>query len=73
MKNPNLLDIVLHDASLAIAKAYVGAYNQSSTDITVLDDLMTAFRNVRRHISKDADGNRYGSNVAHRAMQGEAW
>ena len=72
MKNPTLLDLVLHDTSLAIAKAYVGAYNNPGTDITVLDDLMTAFRNVRRHISKDADGNRYGSNVAHRAMQGEA-
>ncbi len=72
MKSPTLLDIALHDASLSIAKAYVGAYNNSTTDITVLDDLMTAFRNVRRHINKDADGNRYGSNVAHRAMQGEA-
>jgi hypothetical protein len=72
MKNPTLLDLVLHDTSLAIAKAYVGAYNNPGTDITVLDDLMVAFRNVRRHISKDENGSRYGSNVAHRAMQGEA-
>lgn len=72
MKNPTLLDLVLHDTSLAIAKAYVGAYNNPNTDITILDDLMIAFRNVRRHITKDGDGNRYGSNVAHKAMQGEA-
>jgi hypothetical protein len=70
MKKPNLLDLALHEASLAIAKAYVGAYNTPSTDITTLDDIMEAFRNVRRHITKD--GNRFGSHVAHKAMQGEA-
>ena len=72
MSKPNLLDLALHDASLAIARAYVGAYNTNTTDITVLDDLMVAFRNVRRHISKNEDGNRYGAHAAHRAMQGEA-
>ena len=71
MKKPNLLDLALHEASLAIAKAYVGAYNTPSTDITVLDDIMEAFRNVRRHITKDEDDNRFGSHVAHKAMQGE--
>lgn len=72
MSKPNLLDLALHDASLAIARAYVGAYNTHTTDITVLDDLMVAFRNVRRHISKGEDGNRYGAHAAHKAMQGEA-
>ena len=71
MNRPNLLDLALHGASLEIAKAYVGAYNNPNTDICVLDDLMEAFRNVRRHISKGEDGNRYGARAAHKAMQGE--
>lgn len=72
MNKPNLLDFALHGASLAIAKAYVGAYNNPDTDICVLDDLLTAFRNVRRHITKGEDGTRYGAQAAHKAMQGEA-
>lgn len=71
MKKPNLLDLALHEASLAIARAYVGAYNTSNTDITVLDDLLIAFRNVRRHITKCENGTRYGAHAAHKAMQGE--
>lgn len=61
--SPTLRDLTLHNLSLQIADAYRGIYNES-TDSDMLNDLLNAYRNVRRHISVMADGKRYGATKA---------
>ena len=63
---PSQLDITLHALSLQIAAAYRMAGDNEDT----LDDIILAYRAIRRHISKGDDGKRYGANDAHRMMQG---
>lgn len=38
-------------------------------DMDTANQLLTAYRNIRRHISKGEDGKRYGAQEAHEAMQ----
>lgn len=72
---PSQLDITLHALSLQIAAVYRMAKgnpdNMPLFDLEDrLDDIILAYRSIRRHISKMDNGKRYGSNDAHRMMQG---
>lgn len=69
MKTPTIADMLLHSLSLQIATAYHVAREIPLTT-EAKDDLIMAFRNVRRHINKDEDGDRFGSFSAFQAMQG---
>lgn len=66
---PSQLDITLHALSLQIAAAYhlatSGPFNED-----LPDDIITAYRSIRRHITKGPDGKRYGAESAHKMMQG---
>jgi hypothetical protein len=35
----------------------------------IASELLTAYRNIRRHISKAENGKRHGSRIAYEAMQ----
>ena len=61
------MDNHLHDISLEIAKAYKDYYARGETQIA--NELLTAYRNIRRHINKDAEGKRYGSRIAYEATR----
>ena len=62
-----LMDNHLHDISLEIAKAYKEYYAKG--DMEVANELLTAYRNIRRHINKGADGKRYGSRIAYESTR----
>ena len=62
-----LMDNHLHDISLEIAKAYKEYYAKG--DMQIANELLTAYRNIRRHISKAENGKRHGSRIAYEAMQ----
>jgi hypothetical protein len=75
MLPPSQSDITLHALSLQIAAAYhlvaVGDFGPVLTDNDeALVDILTAYRCIRRHISKGVDGKRYGAESAHKMMQG---
>lgn len=61
------MDNHLHDISLEIAKAYKEYYAKG--EMQIANELLTAYRNIRRHINKGADGKRYGSKEAYKATQ----
>jgi hypothetical protein len=62
----NLLDRHLHKISLEIAVAFRELYHAGKKEAA--SDLLEAYRNVRRQISKGEDGKRYGSAEAGKAM-----
>ena len=62
-----LMDNHLHKISLDIAMAFKEYYAKG--DMDTANQLLTAYRNIRRHISKGEDGKRYGAQEAHEAMQ----
>ena len=62
-----LMDNHLHDISLEIAKAYKEYYAKG--EMQIANELLTAYRNIRRHISKAENGKRHGSRIAYEAMQ----
>ena len=62
-----LMDNHLHDIILEIAKAYKDYYARG--DMQIASELLTAYRNIRRHINKDAEGKRYGSRIAYEATR----
>jgi hypothetical protein len=66
--------MILHALSLQIAATY-HTLNRISLPFIALDDealqdIILAYRSIRRHIGKDKDGKRHGANEAHRMMQG---
>ena len=61
------MDKFLHNISLDICEAFKHYYNNN--DMQIANELLTAYRNIRRHIAKDSNGKRYGANMAHKAMQ----
>jgi hypothetical protein len=71
---PTLADMALHLASIAIANAYTTVYainpQTNAIDDNLGQDMILAYRNVRRHINKGPDGKRYGHDAAYKAMQG---
>lgn len=66
---PTLSDQILHALSLQIAVAY-HQLNMTAMDDESLQDIILAYRSIRRHISKGKDEKRFGANEAHRMMQG---
>ena len=71
MKKPTDFDLDLHTTSLLIASIYRRAYAAGSTNIAILDDILTAYRSLRRHIGTTDEGPRFGATAAHRAMNGD--
>lgn len=70
MKKSNLLDITLHHLSIELGRVFRSSYYDLGADSPVTSDLLTAYRNVRRHISMSKNGKRYGHNEADAIMQG---
>lgn len=62
-----LMDNHLHRISLDIAIAYKEYYAKG--DMQIANELLTAYRNIRRHINKGEDGKRYGSRIAYDATR----
>ena len=62
-----LMDNHLHDISLEIAKAYKEYYSKG--ELQIANELLTAYRNIRRHINKGEDGKRYGSRIAYESTR----
>lgn len=72
---PSDNDRILHALSLQIAATYHATRHMRNdmdheTAITMQQELIRAYSNVRRYISKGPDGKRYGSGDAHKMMQG---
>jgi len=61
------MDSHLHKISLDIAIAFKEYYAKG--DMQIANELLTAYRNIRRHINKGEDGKRYGSRIAYETMQ----
>jgi hypothetical protein len=69
MKTPSKNDLMLHALSLQIAAAWHHLNAELGSSIEC-DDLLAAFRSVRRPIQLDDDGKRFGARIAYQAMQG---
>ena len=65
MKNQ---DRLLHSVSITLGCVISSGWENMPEDMRT--DLVTAFRNIRRHISKGEDGKRYGATEAGRMIQG---
>jgi hypothetical protein len=61
------MDSFLHNISLDICVAF--KYYYEHNEMQIANELLTSYRNIRRHISKGEDGKRYGSRKAYEAMQ----
>jgi hypothetical protein len=73
---PSQLDLRLHAASMVVGQLYSEAYYTASQtgatkDLVIADDLLIAFRCIRRHISLNSQGNRWGHASAHAICKGE--
>jgi hypothetical protein len=63
-------DCLLHRISLDLAVAFREYYDRGEDQVA--EQLLTAYRNVRRQISKEASGKRHGSREAYDMMQGNS-
>lgn len=61
-------DCLLHRISLDLAVAFREYYDKGEDQVA--EQLLTAYRNVRRQISKESNGKRHGSREAFDMMQG---
>jgi hypothetical protein len=66
---------MLHALSLQVAYAYHATRqmrDDMDTDeaVNMQKDIIAAYCNLRRYISKGPDGKRYGAGDAHKMMQG---
>lgn len=61
------MDAFLHSISLDICEAF--KYYYETNDKQIANELLTAYRNIRRQISKGKDGKRHGARQAYEAMQ----
>jgi len=69
--NPSNTDQILHSLSLRIAAAYHSIKVESVGEDPMLHDILDAFRSIRRGITRDENGKRWGASAAYKAMQGE--
>ena len=67
MKPSIPMDTFLHSISLDICVAFKHYYEHN--EMQIANELLTAYRNIRRHISKGEDGKRHGARQAYDAMQ----
>ena len=65
MKNQ---DRLLHSVSVTLGCVISSGWENMPEDMR--SDLVTAFRNIRRHITVGEDGKRYGATEAARMIQG---
>lgn len=65
---PTPLDRRLHILSLQVANLFYELREMTPQQLT--DDLLFAYRCIRRHISNEPAGNRFGSHAAYQAMRG---
>lgn len=65
----NNSDRLLHSVSVTLGCVISSGWKDMPEEMR--DDLMIAFRNIRRHISKGEDGKRYGATEAGRMVQGK--
>jgi hypothetical protein len=63
------MDTYLHNISLDLCVAF--KYYYARNEMQIANELLTAYRNIRRHISKGKDGKRHGSRQAYDAMQSQ--
>ena len=68
MKNQSQ-DRLLHSISVTLGCVISSGWENMPEDMR--SDLVTAFRNIRRHISEGEDGKRYGATEAARMIQGK--
>ena len=66
---PSNRDLRLHALSLQIAAIY-REFDLLNDGKEACDDILHAYLNIRRHIGKDANGDRWGSKSAYQAMKG---
>ena len=62
------LNRLLHSASVTLGAIIASSYSNLTPEAKA--DLITAFRNIRRHITVGEDGKRYGATEAARMIQG---
>ncbi len=72
---PSDNDRTLHALSLQIVAAFHATRHMrdnmdTETALQMQQELITAYCNVRRYISKGPEGKRYGAGDAHKMMQG---
>ena len=70
MSKPSKRDMLLHSISLQVAAIFHTINKEDMTE-ELSDDLITAYRCLRRHITIAPDGKRYGATEGYRAMQGD--
>jgi len=68
-------DLLLHSHSLQIASLYHSLVQLTEGKSVIetqamLSDVIIAYRALRRHITTDSNGDRFGARQAHHAMQG---
>ena len=70
--NEQTVNETLHGMSLVIAHIWREGYaNRGNLSNGQWDAIMEAYIHVRRAITKDENGKRFGSKAAYKAMQGE--
>lgn len=62
-------DRLLHSVSITLGCVISSGWKDMPEDMRT--DLLTAFRNIRRHISIGENGKRYGATEAGRMVRGE--
>jgi hypothetical protein len=72
---PTNNDRILHALSLQIVATYYATRQMrddmdTDTALQMQQELIAAYSNVRRYISRGPDGKRYGAGDAHKMMQG---
>jgi hypothetical protein len=72
---PSNNDRILHALSLQIVATYHATRQMRDdmdmdTALQMQQELIAAYCNIRRYISKGPDGKRYGAGDAHKMMQG---
>jgi hypothetical protein len=70
--NEQTVNETLHGMSLVIAHIWHEGYvNRGNVSSDQWDAVMEAYVHIRRAITKDKNGKRFGSKAAYKAMRGE--
>ena len=72
LKFPSDDDRRKHALSLMVAAEYRVEHQKENRDDEACDDMLMAFRCIRRHMEKNENGKTFGSHSAYLAMQGLA-
>ena len=70
MSNEELQELLNHKASLRLGDEFRTAYNKGgSTDSNEVLDLLEKYKDARRKLTKDSNGERFGANEAYLSTQ----